>query len=180
MCRLVPIENTTRTNYSYTQITTEQPIGTTPEFRYLSTTMGRKGVWLRDGLSDLFTRLRNGQHARRLSVRAPYSRLALNVLSVLLERGYIRGVQLIKPSSVKAPQYDMLEVFLKYDSQGRGAMNMIKRVSLPSRRVYRRIKDLPRPNHGLGTFILSTPRGVIHCTDARRLGIGGEVLGEVL
>lgn len=142
--------------------------------------MGRKGVCIRDGLSDLFTRLRNGQMAQRASVRAPYSGVALAVLSILVERGYLRGVRVVGPESVRAPQYDMVEVFLKYDPTGRGAINSIKRVSLPSRRVYKRISKLPLPSAGLGCFILSTSRGVLHCADARRLRVGGEVLGEVL
>lgn len=118
--------------------------------------------------------------ARRASIRAPYSRLALSVLSVLVERGYVRGVRVVGPESVRAPQYDMLEIFLKYNAQGRGAISSIKRVSLPSRRVYKSIAELPLPAAGLGCFILSTHKGVIHCADARRLRVGGEVLGEIL
>lgn len=142
--------------------------------------MGKKGVCIRDGLSDLFTRLRNGQMAKRACIKAPYSRLALGVLSVLVERGYIRGVKKIEPESVKAPQYDMLEIYLKYDPYGIGAINSIKRISKPSRRIYMRIDQLPNSKAGLGTFLLSTSKGVVHCTDARRMRVGGEVLGEIL
>lgn len=142
--------------------------------------MGKKGVCLADPLSDLFTRLRNGQNARRVSIRTPYSRLLLSVLTVLLERGYLRGVRVIPPESPKAPQYNTMEVFLKYDPLGKGAIKSIARVSKPSRRVYTPIDKLPRASSGLGCFILSTPKGVLHCAEARRLRVGGELLGEVL
>ncbi len=142
--------------------------------------MGKKGVLVRDGLSDLFTRLRNGQMARRASIRAPYSRLSLSVLSVMTERGYLRGVRVVGPECVRAAQHDQLEIFLKYDPHGKGAINEIRRVSKPSRRIYKRIEKLPVSNAGLGTYLLSTSRGVMHCADARRYRVGGEVLGEIL
>ena len=142
--------------------------------------MGRKGVCVSDPLSDMFTRIRNGQMARRLSIRSPYSRLALSVLDVLVRQGYLRGVQVLYPESPKAPQYNQLEIFLKYDSQGNGAIRSIKRVSKPSRRVYRAINDLPKASGGLGCFLLSTNQGIMHCAEARCRRVGGEVLGEVL
>lgn len=135
---------------------------------------------VRDGVSDLFTRIRNGQAARRLSIKATYSKLALSILSVLVESGYLRGARVLHPTSYREPQYPTIEVFLKYNPQGKGAITNIARVSKPSRRVYRAIDELPLSNAGLGSFILSTNKGVIHCADARRLRVGGEVLGEVL
>ena len=91
--------------------------------------MGKKGVCVRDGMIDLFSRFHNDQMARLVSVRAPYSRLALSVLLILVERGYIRGVRVLLPKSVRAGQYNTLEVFLKYDPIGKGSISSSKPVS---------------------------------------------------
>lgn len=143
--------------------------------------MGRaKGVLVSDKISDLFTRIRNGQQARRVTILAPYSGLSTSVLSVLIERGYIRSARVLHPDPRPAPQYKQLEIFLKYDEEGEGAIKKIQRVSRPTRRVYSRIDELCRNARGLGCWILSTNQGVLHCGKARELRVGGEVLGEVL
>lgn len=142
--------------------------------------MGRKGVSVSDPISDLFTRLRNGQMARRVTVRAPYSRFAIAVLDVLVSRGYLHNFRVVPPASPIAPQYNQLEIALKYSADGTGAIRMIRRVSKPSRRVYKSIHQLPKASAGLGEWILSTPAGVMHCAEAREKMLGGEVLGELL
>ena len=143
--------------------------------------MGRKkGGLVSDKLSDLFTRIRNGQLARRVSILAPYCRLSCAVLAVFIERGYIRSVREIEIAPRPAPQFKQLEVFLKYDEEGQGAIKKIKRVSKPCRKVYSKIDDLSRNGRGLGCWILSTPQGVMHCGKARERRVGGEVLGEIM
>ena len=138
--------------------------------------MGRRGVFVADLLSDLFARLRNGQAARRVSVTAPYSGLSAAVVGVLAGQGFVRGARALE---LRAGVRE-LEVFLKYDEEGVGAIRKLRRVSKPSRRVSARLRDLPRASRGLGCWILSTSRGVMHCARARELGVGGEILGEVL
>lgn len=141
--------------------------------------MLKKGVLLRDPVSDLFTRIRNGYLVKRATVRHPHSRIAAAVVNVLIHQGYLSGMRIIPPESPRAAQFHTMEIDLKYDISGQPAIRSLRRVSKPSRRVYRNISDLPLASNGLGSWILSTPKGVLHCAEARRKHIGGEVLGEV-
>jgi len=129
---------------------------------------------LSDPLGDLLTRIRNGQQARKGSVKAPASKLRENVLDVLQREGYIRGWS---RANVRKG-VDELVVELKYH-EGGPAIRMIARVSRPGRRVYSKIKDLPKVYNGLGISILSTPRGVMSDAEARAANVGGEVLCKV-
>jgi small subunit ribosomal protein S8 len=129
---------------------------------------------LSDPLGDLLTRIRNGQQARKTSVKAPASKLRENVLDVLQREGYIRGWS---RANVRKG-VDELVVELKYH-EGGPAIRMIARVSRPGRRVYSKIKDLPKVYNGLGISILSTPRGVMSDAEARAANVGGEVLCKV-
>lgn len=141
--------------------------------------MLKKGVLLRDPVSDLFTRIRNGYMAKHATVRHPHSRLAMAVVSVLIRQGYLGDIRVIPPESPRAAQFQTMEIDLKYDNRGQPAIRALRRVSKPSRRVFRRISDLPLASNGLGSWILSTPQGVLHCAEARRKHVGGEILGEV-
>lgn len=142
--------------------------------------MRGKGVLLRDPVSDLFTRIRNGQNARRATILHPYSRFVSDIVDVLIKQGYVKSMRIIPPESPRAPQFNHLEISLRYDEHGEPAIKRLRRVSKPSRRVYRSIAQLPLASNGLGSWILTTPKGVIHCAEARKLNVGGEVLGEVL
>ena len=127
-----------------------------------------------DPVGDLLTRIRNGQSARLESVTVPASRLRSNVLDVLQREGYIRGWF----EEELRPGVKELRIELKYDN-GRPVIKDIKRVSTPGRRVYSKIKDLPRVYNGLGIAILSTPQGVMSDSEARAANVGGEVLCRV-
>lgn len=127
-----------------------------------------------DPLGDMLTRIRNGQRARKSSVRAPASKLRANVLEVLKREGYIRGYFTTEMRKGLAE----LEIELKYND-GTPVIQEISRVSTPGRRVYSRIKELPREYNGLGITILSTPRGVLSDQEARAHNVGGEVLCRV-
>ena len=127
-----------------------------------------------DPLGDMLTRIRNGQRARKSSVRAPASKLRANVLEVLKREGYIRGYFTTELRKGLAE----LEIELKYND-GTPVIQEIARVSTPGRRVYSRIKELPREYNGLGITILSTPRGVLSDQEARAHNVGGEVLCRV-
>ncbi|MDX1711169.1 MAG: 30S ribosomal protein S8 [Rhodovibrionaceae bacterium] len=127
-----------------------------------------------DPLGDMLTRIRNGQRARKTSIVAPASRLRTNVLDVLEREGFIRGY------TVNAVREGIGEVNieLKYH-EGEPVIREIARVSRPGRRVYSKIKELPRVYNGLGITILSTPRGVMSDQEARDANVGGEVLCRV-
>ncbi|MFN7634832.1 MAG: 30S ribosomal protein S8 [Acetobacteraceae bacterium] len=129
---------------------------------------------LSDPLGDMLTRIRNAQRAKQTRVIAPASSLRADVLDVLKREGYIRAWKI---EDVR-PGIRQLEVELKY-SEGEPAIKEISRVSKPGRRVYSKIKDLPKHYNGLGISILSTPRGVMSDTEARAANVGGEVLCRV-
>jgi small subunit ribosomal protein S8 len=141
--------------------------------------MGRKGVSISDPVSDLFARIRNGQLARRSSIGLPYSRFGLAILEVMVREGYILGVRTVPPPSPRAPQYNTLQAFLKYNAAGEPAIRTISRTSIPSRRVTSSVRKLPLVNGGLATLILTTPKGVLTCAEARAENVGGEIIGMV-
>ena len=126
-----------------------------------------------DPLGDLLTRIRNGQRARKDSVLSPASKLRVRVLDVLQREGYIRGYSEEEMGPAKG-----VRIELKY-FDGEPVIKEINRVSRPGRRVYSKIKELPRVYNGLGIAILSTPRGVMSDTEAREANVGGEVLCHV-
>ncbi len=127
-----------------------------------------------DPLGDMLTRIRNAQKSRHTACRAPASRLRASVLEALRREGYIRGFS----SEEVKPGIAQLKIELKYND-GEPVIKEIHRVSKPGRRVYAKIKELPRVYAGLGVSILSTPRGVLSDAEARAANVGGEVLCRV-
>ena len=127
-----------------------------------------------DPLGDMLTRIRNAQRARMSVVTSPASRLRSTVLDVLQREGYIRGYS---ESEMRKGLHE-LRIELKYH-EGEPVIKEIRRVSKPGRRVYSKIKDLPREFGGLGISILSTPKGVMSDGEARAANVGGEVLCKV-
>jgi small subunit ribosomal protein S8 len=128
---------------------------------------------LNDPLGDLLTRIRNGQRIGKSKITTPASKLRANVLEVLKREGYIRDYR-----SAQDEGMPVLEIELKYHD-GLPVIREIARVSKPGRRVYSKIKELPRYYNGLGIQILSTPRGVLSDNEARAANVGGEVLCRV-
>ncbi len=129
---------------------------------------------LSDPLADMLTRIRNAQRARQSRCVSPASRLRADVLEVLKREGYIRAWKIEE----QRPGISNLDIELKY-AEGEPVIKEITRVSKPGRRVYTKIKELPRFYSGLGISILSTPRGVMSDNEARAANVGGEVLCRV-
>lgn len=127
-----------------------------------------------DPLGDMLTRIRNAQNRKLTSVVTPASNLRANVLEVLRKEGYIRGYE----RNELSPGLAEIKIELKYHD-GEPVIRNIRRVSKPGRRVYSKIRDLPRPFNGLGIAVLSTPRGVMSDNEAREANVGGEVLCQV-
>lgn len=123
-----------------------------------------------DPIADMLTRIRNGQHARKVSVSMPSSTQKVAVARVLQDEGYIAGYS-TEDDGPKAT----LTVELKY-FEGRPVIERIERVSRPGLRRYRGKDDLPRVLGGLGIAVVSTSAGVMSDREARSKGIGGEVL----
>lgn len=128
---------------------------------------------MNDLLSDMLTRIRNGQKARLARVDMPASKLLGNVLDVLQREGYIRGYQ--RQEAGGKAHY---EIELKYH-EGRPVINEIKRVSKPGRRVYTAVSGFKPVHNGLGIAVLSTSRGVLSDFEARQRNVGGEYLCSV-
>jgi len=126
-----------------------------------------------DPLGDMLTRIRNGQQAKKDSILTPASKLRAHVLDVLQREGYIRGYSEEQLAGQKG-----LRIELKY-FEGQPAIQHLARVSKPGRRVYSASRELPHIRNGLGTIIVSTPRGVLSDAEAREQNVGGEVLAEV-
>ena len=126
-----------------------------------------------DPLGDMLTRIRNGQQAKKDSILTPASKLRAHVLDVLQREGYIRGY-----SEEQVAGHKGLRIELKY-FEGQPAIQHLARISKPGRRVYSGSQELPRIRNGLGTVIVSTPRGVLSDAEAREQNVGGEVLAEV-
>ena len=127
-----------------------------------------------DPLGDMLTRIRNAQRARHSGCVAPASKLRANVLDALKREGFIRGFS----AEELRPGVAQLRIELKYN-EGEPVIKEITRVSTPGRRVYAKIKELPRVYAGLGISILSTPQGVLSDAEARAANVGGEVLCRV-
>lgn len=125
---------------------------------------------MQDPIADMLTRIRNAQAMSKANVSMPHAKLKAAIAKVLQDEGYIRGFE--KQDVDGKPQ---LVVTLKY-YQGKPVIEKLQRVSKPSMRVYRGTKEIPKVLGGLGTAIVSTPRGVMSDRSARQLGVGGEVL----
>ena len=123
-----------------------------------------------DPISDMLTRIRNGQKARKLSVAMPASKAKEAIARVLKDEGYITDYATEGEGAEKA-----LSVELKY-FEGVPVIESIQRASRPGLRIYRGKEDLPKVLGGLGVAIVSTSKGVMSDRQAREAGVGGEVL----
>jgi small subunit ribosomal protein S8 len=128
-----------------------------------------------DPISDFLTRIRNAAKARHARVDIPASKLKVEVARILKEEGYIQTYKLIEESKT----HKVLRVFLKYTPERRSVISDLRRVSRPGKRFYVGATEIRSIMGGLGTSILSTPRGVMSGRAARKAGVGGEVLCEV-
>ena len=125
---------------------------------------------LQDPISDMLTHIRNGQARSKRQVEMPSSKLKVAVANILKEEGYVSDFR-VSDDAVKKT----LIVELKY-FEGKPVIETLKRVSRPSLRRYRSKNELPTILNGLGTAIVSTPKGVMTDKSAREQGVGGEVL----
>ena len=125
-----------------------------------------------DPIADLLTRIRNGQTAGKAEVRLASSKLKTAIVKVLRDEGYIADFRLDEESAQTLPT---LIIGLKY-FEGRPVIDRLERVSRPGLRIYRGKDELPKVLGGMGTVIVSTPKGVMSDKQARSIGQGGEVL----
>lgn len=126
-----------------------------------------------DPIADFLTRIRNALRVHKPEVVVPYSRLKNAIAAILVREGLIERVE----RSDRA--HGELRLHLKYDSAGQSPIRDLQRISKPGRRNYVGRAEIPSPQDGFGMAILSTSRGVVTNKEARKLGVGGEVLCEV-
>ena len=130
-----------------------------------------------DPIADFLTRIRNAIHAAHETVEIPSSKLKREMARILREQGYIESFEIVPPS--EGQPAELIRVRLKYTEDRRSAISGLKRVSRPGQRYYVDATHVPKVLGGMGTAILSTSHGVMTGHDARKAGIGGEVVAEV-
>lgn len=127
-----------------------------------------------DPIADMLTRIRNAYAAKHASVSMESSKMKVAIAQILLDEGYIASFDETTEGSFKN-----LVVNLKYGAKGEKVITGIKRISKPGLKVYAGANELPKVLSGLGIAIVSTSKGVMTDKNARKLGIGGEVLAYV-
>ncbi len=127
-----------------------------------------------DPIADLLTRIRNGLTAKHTQVRVPGSKLKRAVVDILKREGYILGYRWIDDD-----KQGFLEIELRPIGPKGVVPRLLKRVSKPGRRVYVAHDEIGKVSNGLGIYILSTSKGVVTDSEARSLGVGGEILCEI-
>jgi small subunit ribosomal protein S8 len=124
-----------------------------------------------DPIADMLTRVRNASAQRHSRVEMPTSRMKLEIARIMTEQGYVSGYEV-----VQGEHGDVLRIELKYGRNRERVISGIKRVSKPGRRIYARKDSLPKVLGGLGTAVISTSRGLVTSAEAKKLGVGGEVI----
>ena len=130
-----------------------------------------------DPIADFLTRVRNGITAAHEEVAIPSSKLKREMARILKEQGHIRDFEIEAPT----PDHpgELIRVTLKYTEDRRSAISGLKRVSRPGQRTYVDSKSMPKVLGGMGTAIVSTSRGVMTGHDARKQGVGGELVAQI-
>ena len=128
-----------------------------------------------DPIADMLTRIRNANTAKHDTVDVPASKMKLAIAKILLDEGYIAKYDVIEDGTFKT-----IHITLKYGADKNDKIiTGLKRISKPGLRVYANKEDLPKVLGGLGITIISTNQGVVTDKEARKLGVGGEVLAFV-
>ncbi|MBO1264771.1 30S ribosomal protein S8 [Proteiniclasticum sp. SCR006] len=124
-----------------------------------------------DPIADLLTRVRNANSARHEVVEVPSSKVKKAVANILLEEGYVKGIEEYNDGVVP-----MMRIALKYGASKERVITGLKRISKPGLRVYCKAEEVPKVLNGLGVAVISTSQGVLADREARKLGLGGEVI----
>ena len=127
-----------------------------------------------DPIADMLTRIRNALIARHDTVTLPASNMKKSIAKILLDEGYIKSVDYIDDGL-----QGQIKIVLKYAEGKQSVIKGLKRISTPGLRVYARNEDLPKVLGGLGIAIVSTSKGVMTDKEARKAGVGGEVLAYI-
>ena len=129
---------------------------------------------MNDPIADMLTRIRNAQIARHEQVLMPASNMKKAIAKILLDEGYIKSVDYIDDGL-----QGQIKITINYAQGKQPVIKGLKRISKPGLRVYAKSEEIPKVLGGLGIAIVSTPKGVMSDKEARKAGIGGEVLAYV-
>ncbi len=124
-----------------------------------------------DPVADMLTRIRNANTAGHADVEVPASKIKKNIAEILLKEGYSKGYE-----GVAGEHQDVIKIQMKYGANKTKVISGIKRISKPGLKVYAKKDELPKVLGGLGIAIISTSNGLITDKEARKLGVGGEVI----
>ena len=124
-----------------------------------------------DPIADMLTRIRNANIVGHATVDIPASRIKKSIAGILTEEGYIRGYDIISDD-----KQGTIRVHMKYGTDKEKVISGIKKISKPGLKVYAKANDVPKVLGGLGIAIISTSNGVVSDKEARKLGVGGEVI----
>jgi len=127
-----------------------------------------------DPIADMLTRIRNAINRRHASVDIPHSRMKESITRILQDEGFVQRYEIVPDGRFQA-----IRVHLKYAEGRRPVLTHLRRLSTPGRRLYAGSTQIPRALGGMGIVIVSTPRGVLTGTRARRENVGGELICEV-
>ena len=127
-----------------------------------------------DPIADMLTRIRNAIMASYDTVEVPSSKMKINIVKVMKFEGYIRNYKIVKES-----KQDIVVIYLKYSEDKSPVIKGLKKISKPSCRIYSRCKKIPKVLNGLGINIISTSKGVMTDREARKMGLGGEIICSV-
>ena len=124
-----------------------------------------------DPIADMLTRIRNANSAKHATVDVPASNMKKAIAQILVDEGYIKSCE-----EIKDEKQGIIRVTLKYDETGKRVISGLKRISKPGLRIYVSKDELPQVLNGLGIALISTSKGIKTDKDARKEGLGGEVL----
>ena len=127
-----------------------------------------------DPIADMLTRIRNANRSKHKTVDIPTSKMKVAIADILFKEGYIKSFE-----ELSNDVQGTIRITLKYDENGNKVIAGIKRISKPGLRVYASKEDLPQVLNGLGIAIVSTSKGIMTDREARKIGLGGEVLAYV-
>lgn len=134
-----------------------------------------------DPISDMLTRIRNASAVKKPEVVVPYSKMKHQIALILNREGYIGKITKVEPGELEDEKvsYPMLRIGLKYSGEKQSPIKHLKRISRPGLRIYKGKEELPVVLNNLGVAIISTSQGLMTNIEAKKSGVGGEVLCEV-
>ena len=127
-----------------------------------------------DTVGDFIVRIKNAGFVKKASVSVPYSALKHAIAEKLKDAGFVKSIEK-KGKKVRKT----LDIVLKYNEEGLPVVNGVKRISKPGRRLYRSVREIMPVRYGHGALILSTPKGILTDSEARKEKVGGEALFEI-